>query len=51
MSARIINSPIISTINNQMAYISISTVIPYWISMATVVGTGTILSSSRHLSS
>ncbi len=37
---RIINSPIISTINNQMAYISISTVIPYWISMATVVGTG-----------
>ncbi len=37
---RLINSPIISTINNQMAYISISTVIPYWISMATVVGTG-----------
>ena len=39
---RIINSPIISTINNQNAYISINTVIPYWIAMSTVVD-GTVL--------
>lgn len=39
---RIINSPIISTINNQNAYISINTVIPYWISMQTIVD-GTVL--------
>ena len=39
---RIINSPIISTINNQNAYISINTVIPYWIAMTTVVD-GTVL--------
>ncbi|MCE5200190.1 MAG: secretin and TonB N-terminal domain-containing protein [Armatimonadota bacterium] len=35
---RVINSPIISTINNQTAQIQISTIIPYWESISTVVG-------------
>ncbi len=43
---RIINSPIISTINNQNAYISINTVIPYWVSIATVVGDNNIINQS-----
>lgn len=42
----VINSPIISTINNQNAQISISTVIPYWTSMATVVGDNNIINQS-----
>jgi type II secretory pathway component GspD/PulD (secretin) len=41
----IINSPIISTINNQNASISISTVIPYWTSYATVTDT-TVVNNS-----
>jgi general secretion pathway protein D len=40
---RIINSPIISTINNQNAYISISNQIPYWTTYNIVTGTGQIL--------
>ena len=43
---RVINSPIISTINNQMAYISINRVIPYWVSIATVVGDNNIINQS-----
>jgi len=43
---RIINSPIISTINNQNAYISINTLIPYWVSIATVVGDNNIINQS-----
>lgn len=43
---RIINSPIISTINNQNANISINTIIPYWVSIATVVGDGNIINQS-----
>jgi general secretion pathway protein D len=43
---RIINAPIISTINNQNAYISINTIIPYWVSIATVVGDGNIINQS-----
>jgi general secretion pathway protein D len=43
---RIINSPIISTINNQNAYISINTTIPYWVSVATVVGDNNIINQS-----
>jgi len=43
---RVINSPIISTINNQTAYISISRVIPYWVSIATVVGDNNIINQS-----
>lgn len=35
---RVINSPIISTINNQPANISISNSIPYWVSINTIVG-------------
>lgn len=42
----IINSPIISTINNQNAQISISTIIPYWTSMATVVGDNNIINQA-----
>jgi general secretion pathway protein D len=40
---RIINSPIISTINNQPAYISINSQIPYWTTYNTVTGTGQII--------
>ncbi len=43
---RVINSPIISTINNQNAYISIQRVIPYWVSIATVVGDNNIINQS-----
>ncbi|MGQ9579765.1 MAG: hypothetical protein ACUVT8_02325 [Armatimonadota bacterium] len=43
---RVINSPIISTINNQNAYISISRNIPYWVSMATVVDNNIINQST-----
>ncbi|MGC8861989.1 MAG: FecR domain-containing protein [Armatimonadota bacterium] len=43
---RVINSPIISTINNQMAYISINRIIPYWVSIATVVGDNNIINQS-----
>lgn len=43
---RVINSPIISTINNQTAYISINRSIPYWVSVATVVGDGNIIQQS-----
>lgn len=43
---RVINSPIISTINNQMAMISINTVIPYWVSIATVVGDGQVINQA-----
>jgi general secretion pathway protein D len=41
----VINSPIISTLNNQFAQIQISTVIPYWTSYATVTDTTTINNS------
>lgn len=44
---RIINSPIISTINNQMAYISINSQIPYWTTYNTVTGTGTIIEQAQ----
>ncbi|MCX8053425.1 MAG: hypothetical protein N3B12_06425 [Armatimonadetes bacterium] len=43
---RVINSPIISTINNQNAYISINRNIPYWVSIATVVGDNNIINQS-----
>lgn len=43
---QVINSPIISTINNQNAYISINSQIPYWTSYNTVTGTGTVLQQS-----
>ncbi|MHB9037865.1 MAG: secretin and TonB N-terminal domain-containing protein [Armatimonadota bacterium] len=39
---RVINSPIISTINNQNAMIQIGTIIPYWESISTVVGDNVI---------
>lgn len=42
----VINSPIISTINNQNAQIAISTIIPYWTSMATVVGDNNIINQA-----
>jgi len=42
---RIINSPIISTMNNQTAWISISTEIPYWVT-TTTVDEGTVISNS-----
>ena len=35
---RVINSPVISTINNQNAYISINQVIPYWTTMNVISG-------------
>ena len=35
---RVINSPIISTINNQYAEISINQVIPYWVTMNVISG-------------
>lgn len=41
-----INSPIISTINNQNATISISTQIPYWTSMAVVAGDNSIINQA-----
>jgi len=43
---RVINAPIISTINNQAAYLMIQTIIPYWVSVATVVGTGNVVQQS-----
>lgn len=43
---RVINAPIISTINNQNAYISINTVIPYWVTIATVVGDNNVINNS-----
>lgn len=42
----VINSPIISTINNQNAFISINSQIPYWTTYNTVTGTGTVLQQS-----
>ena len=42
----IINSPIISTINNQNAFISINSQIPYWTSYNTITGTGTVVQQS-----
>jgi len=42
---RIINSPIISTMNNQTASISISTQIPYWVT-TTTVDNGTVVNNS-----
>jgi len=39
---RVINAPIISTINNQPASIAIQTEIPYWQTISTVVGTNVI---------
>ena len=44
---RVINSPIISTINNQNAYISIASEIPYWTSYNTVTGTGQIIEQAQ----
>ncbi len=44
---RVINSPIISTINNQNAYISINTQIPYWTTYKTVTGTGQIIEQAQ----
>jgi len=44
---RIINSPIISTINNQNAYISINNQIPYWTTYNTVTGTGQIIEQAN----
>ena len=44
---RIINSPIISTINNVPAYISINSQIPYWTTYNTVTGTGQIIEQSQ----
>jgi general secretion pathway protein D len=43
---QVINSPIISTINNQNAYISINSSIPYWTTYNTVTGTGTVIQQS-----
>ncbi|MCE5315709.1 MAG: secretin and TonB N-terminal domain-containing protein [Armatimonadota bacterium] len=43
---RVINSPIISTINNQVAYISIADVIPYWQSVTVVSDSSTDTSYS-----
>jgi len=43
---RIINSPIISTINNQNAYISISQEIPYWTS-TTIIEDGQVITSPQ----
>ncbi|OFX13317.1 MAG: hypothetical protein A2Z18_07370, partial [Armatimonadetes bacterium RBG_16_58_9] len=43
---RVINSPIISTINNQNAFISINRMIPYWITINTIVGVGDIIQQS-----
>lgn len=39
-AGKIINSPIISTINNQYAQISIGSVIPYWTTILTPAGVG-----------
>lgn len=39
---RVINSPIISTINNQNAYISINQQIPYWVSTNVISGDQTV---------
>ena len=44
---RIINAPIISTINNQNAYISINSQIPYWTTYNTVTGTGTVIEQAQ----
>lgn len=44
---RVINSPIISTINNQNAYISINSEIPYWTTYNTITGTGTVIEQSQ----
>lgn len=44
---RIINSPIISTINNQNAYISINNQIPYWTTYNTITGTGQIIEQAQ----
>lgn len=44
---RVINSPIISTINNQNAYISINSQIPYWTTYNTVTGTGTVIEQAQ----
>lgn len=44
---RVINSPIISTINNQNAYISINSQIPYWTTYNTITGTGTVIEQSQ----
>lgn len=44
---RVINSPIVSTINNQNAYISINNQIPYWTTYNTVTGTGQIIQQSQ----
>lgn len=44
---RVINSPIISTINNQNAYISINSDIPYWTTYSTITGTGNIIEQSQ----
>lgn len=44
---RIINSPIISTINNQNAMISINSQIPYWTTYNTITGTGTVVEQSQ----
>ncbi|MCL5103385.1 MAG: hypothetical protein M1133_04640 [Armatimonadetes bacterium] len=39
---RVVNAPIISTINNQPATLMINTVIPYWETVSTVVGNNVI---------
>lgn len=44
---RVINSPIISTINNQNAVISINQMIPYWVTVNTVVGDNQIIQQSN----
>ena len=40
---RVINSPIVSTINNQNCYISINNQIPYWVSMNVISGDQSVL--------
>ncbi len=46
---RVINAPIISTINNQPAQIAIQTQIPYWETISTVVGTSVIQQATARM--
>ncbi len=46
-SGKIINSPIISTINNQYAEISIGSVIPYWTTVLVSAGNGQLVQSTQ----
>jgi type II secretory pathway component GspD/PulD (secretin) len=46
-NGKIINSPIISTINNQYAEISIGSVIPYWTTVLVSAGNGQLVQSTQ----